>query len=550
MSPRVPLACLAALAAALAIGVAQADPKTVCTVTINSPDEKETLRRNLPADEYRFVELVQPGKPDWFAQACRSDVRCDVLVVSGHFDDGTEFYSDRLGAREAWPVADMERAACSESCAGVFSRLKEVYLFGCNTLEPAPLKVATAEMSRSLVRSGYSRDDADALAGEIAQRYGESNRDRMRRVFKDVPVIYGFSAKAPLGATAGPALERYFRSGADGRFATGVPSPRLVSTLASASMTFARGMTDADADAGVRRDVCTLADARLAAAQKLAFVHRLLGREMAEVRMLLERIESYVASLSAADRAAPDVAAALDVIDRDVAVRDRFLAFARDADRPATRVRMTALAHQLGWLSAREEREELQQIFAARLASADLGVEDVDLACTLNQDHGLDLQPSIYSDTHQVSHAARDAVLACLGDPAARPRVLQGLASAEPTDVLVAQAYLRQRPIDTERELREVASAVLRMPVSTAQVHALEALSGYRFSDRETLQALAHLFSRATSIDLQRAVAGVLIRSDYTSIASPALAHALRAHRLKSPDGADVIDVLIRRLAS
>ncbi|HET9763603.1 MAG TPA: hypothetical protein VFR50_08820, partial [Casimicrobiaceae bacterium] len=151
MSPRVPLACLAALAAALAIGVAQADPKTVCTVTINSPDEKETLRRNLPADEYRFVELVQPGKPDWFAQACRSDVRCDVLVVSGHFDDGTEFYSDRLGAREAWPVADMERAACSESCAGVFSRLKEVYLFGCNTLEPAPLKVATAEMSRSLV---------------------------------------------------------------------------------------------------------------------------------------------------------------------------------------------------------------------------------------------------------------------------------------------------------------------------------------------------------------------------------------------------------------
>ncbi|HUH93046.1 MAG TPA: hypothetical protein VL742_07855 [Casimicrobiaceae bacterium] len=534
----------------LAIPTAHADPKTVCTVTINSPDEKETLQRNLPADQYRFVELVQPGKSDWFGSACRSAVRCDVLIVSGHFDDGTEFYSDHLGAREAWPVADMERAACSDSCAGVFSRLKEVYLFGCNTLEPAPLRVATAEMSRSLVRSGYSPDQADQRAREFGERYGESNRDRMRRVFKDVPVIYGFSAKAPLGASAGPALERYFRSGADGRFGTGIPSPKLVSTLASASMTFTRGLTDSDADAGVRRDVCTLADDRLAAAQKLAFVHRLLGREMAEVRMLLDRIEGYVASLSAADRATPDVAAALDAIDRDAGARDRFLTFARDADRAATRARMTALARALGWLSAGEERAELEQMFTARLSASDLGEEDVDLACTLNRDHALDLEPSALLETSRAHAVARDAVLACLGGAAARARVLRGLASAAPSDVLAAQAYLRQRPIETEVELRDVATAVLRMPVSTAQVHALEALAGYRFSDRDTLQSLTELFARATSIDLQRAVAGVLIRSDYNAIASPALARILRVHRIKSPDGADVIDALIRRLDS
>ena len=35
------------------------------------------------------------------------------------------------------PVEEMERASCSESCPGLFSRLKEVYLFGCETLSPA-----------------------------------------------------------------------------------------------------------------------------------------------------------------------------------------------------------------------------------------------------------------------------------------------------------------------------------------------------------------------------------------------------------------------------
>ena len=38
--------------------VAHAAPKTVCTITVNSDDEREVLRRNLPPGEYDFVELV------------------------------------------------------------------------------------------------------------------------------------------------------------------------------------------------------------------------------------------------------------------------------------------------------------------------------------------------------------------------------------------------------------------------------------------------------------------------------------------------------------
>jgi hypothetical protein len=542
---------LAAVLAALAVADAQAARKTVCTITINSSDEKETFRRNLPEDDYEFVELVERGQPNWFASACRRDVSCDVLVVSGHFDDGTEFYSDRLGARESLPVEMLERAACSDSCPSVFSRLKEVYLFGCNTLEPAPLRLATAEIGRSLVRAGYSIADAERLSRELAEKYGESNRDRMRRVFKDVPVIYGFSAKAPLGAAAGPALERYFRTGTDTEFGSGRPSPKLISVLAPASMTATSGVTDSDADASVRNDLCELADGRLTAAHKLAFVHAVLARDMAEVRMELDRIEKYVGSLSDADRARPDVAEALRAIAEDPTARDRYLEFARDADEPSTRARMIELAAALGWLSPTERRVELARMFSDRLRGDQVGVVEVDLACALNKDRALDAErESVSIDAAAADRIAPTAVLACLGSARARERVLRALASTSQDDVRIAQTYLNHRPLAGARELQDVAAAVLRMNAPEAQVRALETLAGYRLADRETLEGLTRLFSLAKSVDVQRAIAGVLIRADTTILAGPALARALRAQRIKSPDGADVIDILIRRLAS
>ena len=56
------------------------------------------------------------------------------------------------------------------------------------------------------------------------------------------------------------------------------------------------------------------------------------------------------------------------------------------------------------------------------------------------------------------------------------------------------------------------------------------------------------MFPRTKSVNVQRAIAGILIRSDFSTIATPELASALRKTRLKSQDGDDLIDVLIRRL--
>ena len=153
--------------------VALAAPKTVCTITVNSSDEKQTFERFLPRDDYRFVELVERGRPDWLASACRNRVQCDALIISGHFDGGTEFYTDRLDVRESLPVHELERVSCSDSCPGLFSQLKEVYLFGCNTLNADAMRSASAEITRSLIRSGHSAADAaasDPRAGRALRR--------------------------------------------------------------------------------------------------------------------------------------------------------------------------------------------------------------------------------------------------------------------------------------------------------------------------------------------------------------------------------------------
>src|SRR6266496_2663419 len=165
----------------------------------------------------------------------------------------------------------------------------------CNTLNPEALKRTSAEIERSLARSGYSRADAERLSRSLSARHGESSRDRMRLIFKDVPVIYGFSAKAPVGPAAASMLSGYFRSGGGGEIGGGRVSGGLRAHFANSSLAAASGLSESDPLAAVRRDVCQFSDDGLPAAQKLAFIHQLMGREMAEVRMYLDRIERYTA---------------------------------------------------------------------------------------------------------------------------------------------------------------------------------------------------------------------------------------------------------------
>jgi hypothetical protein len=126
--------------------------------------------------------------------------------------------------------------------------------------------------------------------------------------------------------------------------------------------------------------------------------------------------------------------------------------------------------------------------------------------------------------------------------------MLLALTSPNDQEVEIAQVYLRHRPIVDVNELRLVTSGIARMSASNAQVRALDTLAGQRLSDPESLDQLARLFPIAESANVQTAIAGILIRSDYQAIATPALVQTLRQSRLKASVGADMIDVLLRRL--
>ena len=548
------LVLAAAFAALHAAAVHAAEPKTVCTITVNSADERDAFRRHLPPDKFRFVELVERGRPDWLESARRKGIRCDVLIVSGHYDGGdyaggNEFFSERVETHEYLPVDEMERVACSDPDNGMFSRLREVYLFGCNTLNSEALRSAPAEIERTLVQSGRDPAAAARLAHALSARYADSSRDRMRHVFKDVPVIYGFSSTAPLGPTAATYLGRYLESGGAREFGSGRASRKLLGYFPGRSLTLTRGSTDADPDAAFRHDVCRFFDDRVSPADRARFVHTLLERDMAEVRLFLDRLEHYARGLDESARRLPDAARALDAIARDQVVRERYLDFARTTEGPAVRVRMIGLAERLGWLSAMQKRAELVGVIRDEFARSRPTAADVDLVCKLNTDREFDAARQELPDVPgQVKDAAHAAILACLGGTVERARVLEALTSARDDDLQIAQVYLRHRPISDVAELRAITLAIARMGDARSQARALDALARQRLSDPEALDEVVRLFPLARSVDVQRAIAGILIRSDYEAMAAPEVLRTLRDHRLKSPDGRDLIDVLIDRL--
>jgi hypothetical protein len=368
----------------------------------------------------------------------------------------------------------------------------------------------------------------------------------MRVVFDDVPVIYGFSAKAPVGPIAASMLGGYFHAGGGSEITRGHASSKLLASFKSTSMAVSGGLSKSDPLQALRSDYCGLSDDGQTAAQKVAFVHELLDREMAEARPFLDRIERYIGSLSDSERSSFAVARAFDDIARDESARSRFLAFARDADQPTVRARMIKLARKLGWLSPEGERSELVALIRDRLA-ANVGPADVELACSLNDARTLDSALPEIASTPPAT-LGQSAMLACLGSAEARERLVPALLSVHDSDFEMAQVYLRHRPLTEAEDLRELTSSIAEAPDPKVQVRALDALASQHVKDPESLEQLARLYPQARTPGVQVAIAGVLLRSDYDAIASPELVQTLRESRLKSHSGPDVVDALIRRL--
>ena len=230
---------------------------------------------------------------------------------------------------------------------------------------------------------------------------------------------------APLGAAAAPLLGRHLVSSAGGEFGSGRASSSLLGRFGGSSMTATAGLGDADPHANYRREVCEFFDEQRSPAQKLAFIHQILGRDMAEVRMFFERIEAFYASLTEEDRQAPAFIQQRDEIARDQLARDRYMTFARDVDRPQVRSRMVHVARTLGLAFARGRKAEIARMLSELLAGRSIGsAESIGLLAEQGSKPDDQLQRLERSPLRSES-VSDAALLACLGSAEDRERVLR-----------------------------------------------------------------------------------------------------------------------------
>ena len=188
----------------------------VCSITINSSDEIEMFKKHLDPHDFEFVELVplsqkshQPNDIHWFKKACEKNYKCDLMVISGHF--GGLFFGENHNY--ILPVNTMERQACAGSCTGLLSHVKEVFLFGCNTLSGKEQDQRTPEeYLQVLLDHNYARDMAEIVVAGRYLPFGLSFKTQMRLIFSGESHIYGFSSLSPLGEYLRSPLANYFNA--------------------------------------------------------------------------------------------------------------------------------------------------------------------------------------------------------------------------------------------------------------------------------------------------------------------------------------------------
>ncbi len=202
------------------LAMASAQSKTICSMTFNSQDERDVFRKVFPHDTH--IELVTSQKdPDWFKKACQRDVHCDVLLLSGHF--GGMFFGEKSSSLLS--LEELETAKCAKSCENILNA-KEIYLMGCNTLATkTPDHRSIEEYLKVLVQDGFPRNMAEEVVASRYVNYGLGMSERMSLAFRSSARLFGFASTGPLGAAAGPKLEKALR---------GNPSVSIENRLSSA----------------------------------------------------------------------------------------------------------------------------------------------------------------------------------------------------------------------------------------------------------------------------------------------------------------------------
>lgn len=283
--------------ASLEESVKELDPnkKTLCTATINSDDERRLFKRYLP--DFNHIELADVSEEhskedEWMSAACKLDIQCDILVVSGHF--GGSFFGD---SGYSLSTSKLEELTCNNSCSGILNKPKEVFLFGCNTLAGKEQDHRSPqEYIDVLVADGFSVLEAQQIAAFRYSPVGSSFSDRMARIFAEVPKIYGFTSVGPSGRNASPMLKNYLSKIGDyGDHISSLAKTSVNKTWSdSFSVTTQAQSSGASADEIDKGGMCLLLDKKKPEVSKWLFLEETLK---SDENIILQRLPAIATFL-------------------------------------------------------------------------------------------------------------------------------------------------------------------------------------------------------------------------------------------------------------
>ena len=430
---------------------------SICTVTINSPQERNLFQSKLPAKDFQFTELTtfQPkdapaGGDAWLEKACEAGVQCDVLVVSGHFA-GNFFGSSHLSLN----LDPMENHACQKSCEGIIKRPKEVFLFGCNTLAAKDKdRRSPEEYLRALVDDQIPLAQAQQIVQARYGSLGDSNRDRMKRIFSGVPRIYGFDSIGPAGNSVTRFLQNYLSTTGDyGQHLAQIEGQDAVNTISkvtaavqtpaqrtiaaafrTTSFTQCAGLNEKDPEYPLKSQICPLYNAKLDLKARIAYARELMRGPNATA--LTPSVMAFIRAHETDVHGNTELTAALRDFGADPIVRNKIDALrANVAGSPQLKIDLERFRSQLGIITPAELMETARGVIRPlfKTLTDDTISQFCDVASAVGEDTKINLTADDI-DLKQVAKPVGTEAFNCVSsdDPRVTAAALRSLEHPDP----------------------------------------------------------------------------------------------------------------------
>ena len=343
--------------------------RLVCSITINSSDEIEVFKEQIGSeDEFDFVELVplfeesRPNSTHWFPSACRKNYQCDILLISGHF--GQLFFGEEHNY--ILPVEMMEEQACSHTCSGLLSNVKEVFLFGCNTLAGKNRDSRSPEeYLQVLLDHNMARDMAEIVTAGRYMPLGLSFEEQMRIVFAGSARVYGFSSLSPLGKDIRRPLRNYFQEikQAYGSYSNYLEKADTLSENSffrkaiGGSVKETRGLSPKDPDYPEFQKICRLYDSSLSTEDGMALVQEMMQSNSGA--RAFSAIRYFVFSRQPFSKESLKI---FNAIKNDSVLRESFYSLYEKLSfhLPYVRIQTLSFLNSFGWLNRSFYHDELK----------------------------------------------------------------------------------------------------------------------------------------------------------------------------------------------